>query len=219
MLVLELIAGVLPIAQGGTGATSAASARTNLGATGIGSTVFTAATTAAARTAIAAATGLAPEACDPQVRPRTNPQFGDFQANFAMALAKQLGCDMAIIDKRRSGHNVAESLTVIGDVAGKTAILIDDMIDTGGTICAGARLLRENGATRVLACATHPVFSGPAIERLSAPGLFEEVIVTNSIPLSDDRRFPQLQVLSVANMLGEAIWRIHDESSVSSMFR
>jgi ribose-phosphate pyrophosphokinase len=138
----------------------------------------------------------------------------------ARAFAKQMkDAPLAIIDKRRSGHNVAESLTVIGDVAGKTAILIDDMIDTGGTICAGARLLRENGATRVLACATHPVFSGPAIERLSAPGLFEEVIVTNSIPLSDDRRFPQLQVLSVANMLGEAIWRIHDESSVSSMFR
>jgi len=71
----------------------------------------------------------------------------------------------------------------------------------------------------VLACATHAVFSPPAVERLSEPGLFEEVIVTNSIPLSDDRRFPQLQVLSVAKMLGEAIWRIHEESSVSSMFR
>ena len=138
----------------------------------------------------------------------------------ARAFAKRLNdAPLAIIDKRRSGHNVAESLTVIGDVAGKTAILIDDMIDTGGTICACARLLRENGATRVLACATHPVLSGPAIERLSAPWLFEEVIVTNSIPLVDERRFPQLQVLSVANMLGEAIWRIHDESSVSSMFR
>ncbi|MEY2749665.1 MAG: hypothetical protein RLZZ168_1681 [Cyanobacteriota bacterium] len=138
----------------------------------------------------------------------------------ARAFAKKMNdAPLAIIDKRRSGHNVAESLTVIGDVAGKTAILIDDMIDTGGTICAGARLLRERGATRVLACATHAVFSPPAVERLSAPGLFEEVIVTNSIPLSDERRFPQLQVLSVANMLGEAIWRIHEESSVSSMFR
>ena len=138
----------------------------------------------------------------------------------ARAFAKKFNdAPLAIIDKRRSGHNVAESLTVIGDVAGKTAILIDDMIDTGGTICAGARLLRERGATRVLACATHAVFSPPAVERLSAPGLFEEVIVTNSIPLGDERRFPQLQVLSVANMLGEAIWRIHEESSVSSMFR
>ena len=126
---------------------------------------------------------------------------------------------LAIIDKRRSAHNVAESLTVIGEVKGKTAILIDDMIDTGGTICAGARLLREQGAKRVLACATHAVFSPPASERLSVEGLFEQVVVTNSLPIPQDRVFPQLKVLSVANMLGEAIWRIHEESSVSSMFR
>ncbi|MFM7647529.1 MAG: ribose-phosphate diphosphokinase, partial [Cyanobium sp.] len=107
----------------------------------------------------------------------------------------------------------------IGDVAGKTAVLIDDMIDTGGTICQGAKLLRRKGAARVLCCATHAVFSPPAAERLSEPGLFEEVVVTNSIPLSQERTFPQLRVLSVANMLGEAIWRIHEESSVSSMFR
>ena len=137
----------------------------------------------------------------------------------ARAVAKSLGVDLAIIDKRRAAHNVAESLTVIGDVAGKTAILIDDMIDTGGTICQGAKLLRRSGAARVLCCATHAVFSPPAIERLSEPGLFEEVVVTNSIPLPEERRFPQLRVLSVANMLGEAIWRIHEESSVSSMFR
>jgi ribose-phosphate pyrophosphokinase len=138
----------------------------------------------------------------------------------ARAFAKQMhDAPLAIIDKRRSGHNVAESLTVIGDVAGKTAVLIDDMIDTGGTICQGAKLLRQRGAARVLACATHAVFSPPAVERLSEPGLFEEVVVTNSIPLLQERRFPQLRVLSVANMLGEAIWRIHEESSVSSMFR
>jgi ribose-phosphate pyrophosphokinase len=138
----------------------------------------------------------------------------------ARAFAKQMNdAPLAIIDKRRSAHNVAESLTVIGDVAGKTAILIDDMIDTGGTICQGARLLRRNGAARVLCCASHAVFSPPATERLSEPGLFEEVVVTNSIPLAEDRHFPQLRVLSVANMLGEAIWRIHEESSVSSMFR
>ena len=138
----------------------------------------------------------------------------------ARAFAKQMrDAPLAIIDKRRSGHNVAKSLTVIGDVVGKTAILIDDMIDTAGTIYQGARLLREQGASRVLACATHAVFSPPAMERLSEPGLFEEVLVTNSIPLETNRRFPQLQVLSVANMLGEAILRIHEESSVSSMFR
>ena len=138
----------------------------------------------------------------------------------ARAFAKQMnGAPLAIIDKRRTGHNMAESLTVIGDVSGRTAILIDDMIDTGGTICSGARLLREQGAERVIACATHPVFSPPAIERLSAEGLFEQVVVTNSIPIEPDRTFDQLHVLSVANMLGEAIWRIHEESSVSSMFR
>ncbi|MFM7550887.1 MAG: ribose-phosphate pyrophosphokinase [Cyanobacteriota bacterium] len=138
----------------------------------------------------------------------------------ARAFAKQMiDAPLAIIDKRRAGHNVAESLTVIGDVAGKTSVLIDDMIDTGGTICQAARLLRRNGAARVVCCATHAVFSPPAVERLSEPGLFEEVVVTNSIPLSEQRRFPQLRVLSVATMLGEAIWRIHEESSVSSMFR
>jgi ribose-phosphate pyrophosphokinase len=138
----------------------------------------------------------------------------------ARAFAKQMqDAPLAIIDKRRSEHNVAESLTVIGDVAGKTAVLIDDMIDTGGTISQGAKLLRRRGASRVLCCATHAVFSPPSIDRLSEPGLFEEVVVTNSIPVPPNRMFDQLRVLSVANMLGEAIWRIHEESSVSSMFR
>ncbi len=138
----------------------------------------------------------------------------------ARAFAKQMkDAPLAIIDKRRSGHNVAESLTVIGEVSGRTAILIDDMIDTGGTICAGAELLRKEGAKRVIACASHAVFSPPAYERLSRKGLFEQVIVTNSIPVPNERYFEQLKVLSVANMLGEAIWRIHEESSVSSMFR
>ena len=127
----------------------------------------------------------------------------------ARAFAKQMNdAPLAIIDKRRTGHNMAESLTVIGDVAGRTAILIDDMIDTGGTICAGARLLREQGAKRVLACATHAVFSPPASERLSVEGLFEQVVVTNSIPIPQDRVFPQLKLLSVANMLG--YWRRPD---------
>ena len=138
----------------------------------------------------------------------------------ARAFAKQMNdAPLAIIDKRRAAHNVSKSLTVIGDVKDKTAILIDDMIDTGGTICAGAELLRKDGAKRVIACASHAVFSPPAIERLTTEGLFEKVVVTNSIPLSESLRFPQLKILSVADMLGEAIWRIHEESSVSSMFR
>ncbi|MEH2136879.1 ribose-phosphate pyrophosphokinase [Nostoc sp.] len=137
----------------------------------------------------------------------------------ARAFAKKLNdAPLAIIDKRRQAHNVAEVLNVIGDVRGKTAVLVDDMIDTGGTIAEGARLLREEGARQVYACATHAVFSPPAMERLSS-GLFEEVIVTNTIPIPESNRFPQLVVLSVANLLGETIWRIHEDTSVSSMFR
>ncbi len=137
----------------------------------------------------------------------------------ARAFAKKLNdAPLAIIDKRRQAHNVAEVLNVIGDVKGKTAVLVDDMIDTAGTICEGARLLRAEGARQVYACATHAVFSGPALERLSS-GIFEEVIVTNTIPIPADKRFEQLTILSVANIIGETIWRIHEDSSVSSMFR
>ena len=97
-------------------------------------------------------------------------------------------------------------------------MLVDDMIDTGGTISEGARLLRQEGARQVYACATHAVFSPPASERLST-GVFEEVIVTNTLPIPEEARFAQLTVLSVANLVGETIWRIHEDSSVSSMFR
>lgn len=136
----------------------------------------------------------------------------------ARAFAKKLNdAPLAIIDKRRQAHNVAEVMNVIGDVAGKTAVLVDDMIDTGGTITEGARLLRKEGASQVYACATHAVFSPPAVERLSS-GVFEEVIVTNTLPISEELRFPGLTVLSVADVLGETIWRIHEDSSVSSMF-
>jgi ribose-phosphate pyrophosphokinase len=137
----------------------------------------------------------------------------------ARAFAKKLNdAPLAIIDKRRQAHNVAEVMNVIGDVSGKTAILVDDMIDTAGTISEGARMLRQAGARQVYACATHAVFSGQAVERLSS-GLFEEVIVTNTIPLPEERRFEQLKMLSVANLLGETIWRIHEDTSVSIMFR
>lgn len=137
----------------------------------------------------------------------------------ARAFAKKLDdAPLAIIDKRRQSHNIAEVMNVIGDVSGKTAVLVDDMVDTAGTIYEAAKLLRKEGARQVYACATHAVFSPPAIERLSS-GLFEEVIVTNTIPVPSDRRFPQLRVLSVANLLGETIWRVHEDTSVSSMFR
>lgn len=137
----------------------------------------------------------------------------------ARAFAKKLNdAPLAIIDKRRQTHNVAEVMNVIGDVAGKTAVLVDDMIDTAGTIYEAAKLLRKEGARQVYACATHAIFSPPAIERLSS-GVFEEVIVTNSTPVKQESYFPQLRVLSVANLLGETIWRVHEDTSVSSMFR
>ena len=136
----------------------------------------------------------------------------------ARAFAKKLNdAPLAIIDKRRQAHNIAEVFNVNGDVNGKTPILVDDMIDTVGTLSEGARLLRREGAKEVYACATHAVFSPPAVERLSS-GVFEEVIVTNTIPVPADRQFDQLTVLSVANVLGETIWRIHEDSSVSSLF-
>lgn len=137
----------------------------------------------------------------------------------ARALAKRLNdAPLAIIDKRRQAHNVAEVMNVIGDVRGKTAVLVDDMIDTAGTILEGAKILRKEGARQVYACATHAVFSPPAIERLSS-GYLEEVIVTNTIPILDEHRFPQLKILSVASVIGETIWRIHEDNSVSSLFR
>ncbi len=137
----------------------------------------------------------------------------------ARAFAKKLNdAPLAIIDKRRQAHNVAEVMNVIGDVKGKTAVLVDDMIDTAGTLLEGGRLLQKEGARKIYACATHAVFSGPAASRLSS-GVFEEVIVTNTIPVPEEKQFKQLTVLSVANLLGEAIWRIHEDTSVSSMFR
>lgn len=129
----------------------------------------------------------------------------------ARAFAKKLSdAPLAIVDKRRQGHNVAEVMNLIGDVKGKVAVMVDDMIDTAGTIANGATLLHQEGAREVYACATHAVFSPPAIERLSG-GLFQEVIITNTIPVKEAHYFPQLTVLSVANLLGETIWRVHDD--------
>jgi ribose-phosphate pyrophosphokinase len=136
----------------------------------------------------------------------------------ARAFAKKLDeAPLAIIDKRRQAHNDVEVMNLIGDVNGMIAILVDDMIDTAGTITEGAKLLRDRGAKAVYACAVHAVFSPPAVERLSS-GLFEEVIVTNTIPVTPEKLFPGLKIISIANVLGEAIWRIHEDSSVSSMF-
>ncbi|XP_043807084.1 ribose-phosphate pyrophosphokinase 1, chloroplastic isoform X2 [Manihot esculenta] len=115
-------------------------------------------------------------------------------------------------------HLYCQVMNLIGDVKGKVAVMVDDMIDTAGTIAKGAALLHQEGAREVYACCTHAVFSPPAIERLSG-GLFQEVIITNTIPVAEKNYFPQLTVLSVANLLGETIWRVHDDCSVSSIFQ
>lgn len=137
----------------------------------------------------------------------------------ARAFAKKLSdAPLAIVDKRRQGHNMSEVMHLIGDVKGKVAIMVDDMIDTAGTITSAAALLKQEGAEAVYACSTHAVFSPPAIERLSG-GIFEEVIVTNSILLPEHKCFPQLTVLSMANLVAETIWHVHRDGSVSSIFQ
>jgi ribose-phosphate pyrophosphokinase len=134
------------------------------------------------------------------------------------AYAKRLGSDLAIIDKRREAKNVSEVMNIIGDVKGRECVILDDMIDTAGTITNAARALRDKGAERVLAAATHPVLSGPALERIMDSPL-EEVIVTDTIPLRKDaEETGRFRVLSVASLLGEAIKRIHHSDSVSSLF-
>lgn len=134
------------------------------------------------------------------------------------AFAKKLDdAPIAIIDKRRTKHNVAEVMSVVGEVEGKTAIMVDDMVDTAGTLVKGAELLIKEGAKKVYACATHAVLSGPANERLDNSPI-EQLIVTNSIPHEPGTGSPKIVQLSVAKLLGEAIWRIHDDSSVSEMF-
>ena len=134
------------------------------------------------------------------------------------AFAKRIESSMAIIDKRRSGPNEAKALHLIGDVAGKTAVIVDDMIDTAGTLTQAVDSLLKNGAKRVFAVATHPVFSGPAISRLKESPI-EKVWVTDSIPLSEAaKNCGKIEVVSVADVLAEAIKRIHGNDSVSSLF-
>ena len=136
----------------------------------------------------------------------------------ARAYAKRLGAALAIIDKRRTGPNVAEVMHIIGDVEGKTAIIVDDMVDTAGTLTQAAKALADNGAKRVCASCTHAVLSGPAIDRIN-DSVIEELVVTNSIPLTEaGRKSGKIKVLSVAPLLGEAIRRIHSDDSVSSLF-
>ena len=136
----------------------------------------------------------------------------------ARAFAKMLNCSLAIIDKRRTAPNVAEVMNIIGEVEGKVAILVDDMVDTAGTLAQGAKAIKDNGAKKVYACSTHPVLSGPAISRIEQ-SVMEELVVTNTIPLSKDgAACSKIKVLSVASILAEAIKRIYVGDSVSSLF-
>src|SRR6185503_8924800 len=135
----------------------------------------------------------------------------------ARAIAKRFNSGLAIIDKRREGPNSAVAMHLIGDVDGRDAVVIDDMIDTAGTLVQAVGALEREGARRILACGVHPVLSGPAVDRIKASKL-EEVVVTNSIPVSAEKRAARVTVLSVAPLLGEAIRRIHNEESVSTMF-
>ncbi len=134
------------------------------------------------------------------------------------AFAKRMNCGLAIIDKRRDRPNECEAMHVIGDVEGKTAILMDDMVDTAGTLCNGAATLLANGAREVHACCSHPVLSGPAVERITKSDL-KSLVVTNSIPLRPEAQAcDKIKVLSVSALLADAIRRIHNEDSVSSLF-
>lgn len=136
----------------------------------------------------------------------------------ARAYSKRLNASLAIIDKRRERANVSEVMNLIGDVKGKPCIIVDDMIDTAGTLSGAAKALIEFGATRVVACATHGVLSGPAIQRIIDSPL-EEVVVSDTIPLSAAARTcPKIKQVSMARLLGEAIKRIHSSDSVSSLF-
>ena len=136
----------------------------------------------------------------------------------ARALAKQLGCDLAIIDKRRPAANVSEVMHVIGDIDGRNCVIMDDMIDTAGTLVKAAEVLKERGAKSVYAYCTHPVFSGPAVERI-AKSQIDEVVITNTIPLSDAAKAcPKIRQLSVAFLFAETIRRISDGESVTSLF-
>lgn len=135
----------------------------------------------------------------------------------ARLIAEKLNCSIAIIDKRRPEPGVAEVMNLIGSVEGKTAIMVDDMVDTAGSLTEGARALMKFGAKEVYACCTHAVLTSPAIQRIDESGI-KELIVTNTIPLTPEKQHPKIKVLSVAPILAETILRIYNELSVSQLF-
>jgi ribose-phosphate pyrophosphokinase len=136
----------------------------------------------------------------------------------ARAIAKQLNADLAIIDKRRPQANQAQVMHIIGEIEGRTCVVVDDMIDTAGTLCKAGEALKAHGAKRVVAYATHPILSGPAVDNITN-SVLDEVVVTDTIPLSDTaRRSGKIRQLSVAGLIAEAIRRVSNEESVSAMF-
>ncbi|UXZ53053.1 ribose-phosphate pyrophosphokinase [Vreelandella venusta] len=136
----------------------------------------------------------------------------------ARAIAKQLNADLAIIDKRRPQANQAQVMHIIGEIEGRTCVVVDDMIDTAGTLCKAGEALKDHGAARVVAYATHPILSGPAVDNITN-SVLDEVVVTDTIPLSDyARRSGKIRQLSVAGLIAEAIRRVSNEESVSAMF-
>ena len=136
----------------------------------------------------------------------------------ARAVAKQLDCDLAIIDKRRPSSNQSEVMNLIGEVEGRTCVLVDDIVDTAGTLCKAAEALKKNGATKVVAYSTHAVLSGSAIENIKNSQL-DELVVTNSIPLREDaKKCGKIRTLSLGKLLGESVRRISNEESISAMF-
>jgi ribose-phosphate pyrophosphokinase len=137
----------------------------------------------------------------------------------ARAVAKQLDCDLAIIDKRREKANESQVMNIIGDVAGRTCILVDDMCDTAGTLCKAAQALKDKGAARVVSYVTHPVLSGPAIDNING-SMLDELVVTDTIPLSAAaQKCTKIRQLTIAPMLAEAVRRVCNEESISAMFR
>ena len=135
----------------------------------------------------------------------------------ARKMADRLKTPIAIIDKRRPKPNVAEVMNIVGEIDGKTAIIIDDIIDTGGTIKLAAQALVDKGAKEVYACCTHPVLSGPAIERIES-SIIKELVVTNSIQLAEDKKIDKIKELSVGALIAQAIVRVYKEESVSTLF-
>ncbi|MFL0806161.1 MAG: ribose-phosphate pyrophosphokinase [Oceanobacter sp.] len=137
----------------------------------------------------------------------------------ARAIAKQMNVDLAIIDKRRQKANESEVMNIIGDVSGRTCVLVDDMVDTAGTLCHAAKALKAFGAEKVVAYCTHPVLSGPAVERLSNTEL-DELVVTDTVPLSEAAKATgTIRQLTISGLLAEAVRRVNNEESISAMFR